>query len=168
VADAGDTTGWGVRVASVRRTNPLMSMMSHESSFQGEEIREEDEGEEEEVLADLPTAAPVAVEENKSKFSRGKNKSVYGGFGDPEPEPQEPAQPKKSGFRRKGSVYNGFGDADRSGDADKSGDVDGFGDADGFGDDEPTDSAAATVANTVAIDGEDYGFGDVDEGGDWG
>lgn len=124
-----------------------MAMMQHEA-FDGEGIVEEDE---EEQLADLPSAS--ASPQMESKFSRKKNRSVYGGFGEaPEPEPEpEAAQPEapKGGPRRRGSIYNGF---------------------DGFGDDEVSEPApaAATAPNTVDIDGEAYGFGDMDAGGDWG
>jgi hypothetical protein len=41
VADASDQSGWGVRVASVRRSNPLVALMEH-ASFDEDDLREED------------------------------------------------------------------------------------------------------------------------------
>lgn len=141
VADSQDSSGWGVRVASVRRSNPLMSMMQTHG-MEGDALEEVDE--EEESLAELPSA-PVESSPPPSKFSR--KGSVYGGFGDADPEPVEP-EPKGK-FKRRGSVYNGFGDSDIAEEAE-------------------SEPSSASATNTVEIDGEDYGFGDMSIGGDWG
>lgn len=141
ITDMGNA---GFRVASVRRTNPLLAMAQ-------EEDHEDDAiGEEEEPIA--PIQADIIGEDAEEEENTQSNLSGgFDGFGDDEPDGFEVAEvatgdasdggfkPSTRGFARKASVYGGFESSAGSGDAGESG----------------------TGVNTVSVNGEDFGFGEM-------
>jgi len=142
ITDMGNA---GFRVASVRRTNPLLAMAQEDDGNEEDAIGEDEE--EGEPIAPIPSDnIDESVEEDttQSNLSGG-----FDGFGDDEPDGFGDAEvttgdaaefkPSSRGFGRKASVYGGFESSAGSGEAGETG----------------------TGVNTVTVNGEDFGFGEM-------
>ena len=110
----------GLRINSVRRTNPLLAMQSQMAEADAmNAIGEDDEGAIQELDGEeAPPVRPPKAKVFVEKTGGFKKKaSVYGGFGgDGDDAAGEEATPqpkafveKTGGFKKKASVYGGFG-----------------------------------------------------------
>ena len=116
----------GLRVASVRRSNPLLSMGTMEPEPAGglDAMAEEEEEEEEAPAEEAEEAPRAGIGRSNRRGSvyggfgggaedeppaprgfKGRKASVYGGFGGGAADTEESSAPAPRGFRRKASVY---------------------------------------------------------------
>lgn len=136
ITDMGNA---GFRVASVRRTNPLLAMGGSVDDYgdYGDTVGEDDE---------VPVTQPIGEEEIAEIDAVPENHSTsvpadFDGFGEDEIDIAAPpeSQPKSfGGFKRKASVYGGFGDEPAS---DNTGD--------------------GSAVNTIDVNGEEFGFSEM-------
>lgn len=146
ITDMGSS---GFRVASVRRSNPLLSIRIPDEEDGGMGGIGEGEEEQADAQDDVIGEEEEDVVPSAARRTSLKSTGSFDGFGDDDDaDAAAPAAapPSKGfgGFKRKASVYGGFGD-------------------------EAPSTADSTAVNTVDVDGEEFGFSEMSIGDDtWG